>query len=44
MPIINCSDGMIQLKAGTIIAYAQKLVSKSNGELAEAGFEWRKKE
>ncbi|CAF4324935.1 unnamed protein product, partial [Rotaria magnacalcarata] len=44
MPIMNCSDGMIQLKAGTIIAYAQKLVSKNNGELAEAGFEWRKKE
>ncbi|CAF4938673.1 unnamed protein product, partial [Rotaria socialis] len=44
MPIINCSDGMIQLKAGTIIAYAQKLVSKNNGELAEAGFEWCKKE
>ncbi|CAF4280914.1 unnamed protein product [Rotaria magnacalcarata] len=43
MPIMNCSDGMIQLKAGTIIAYAQKLVSKNNGELAEAGFEWRKK-
>ncbi|CAF2065872.1 unnamed protein product [Rotaria magnacalcarata] len=44
MPIINCSDGMIQLKAGTIIAYAQKLVNKNNGELAEAGFEWCKKE
>ncbi|CAF3486660.1 unnamed protein product, partial [Rotaria socialis] len=44
MPIMNCSDGMIQLKAGTIIAYAQKLVSKNNGELAEAGFEWCKKE
>ncbi|CAF2221060.1 unnamed protein product [Rotaria magnacalcarata] len=44
MPIMNCSVGMIQLKAGTIIAYAQKLVSKNNGELAEAGFEWRKKE
>ncbi|CAF4353580.1 unnamed protein product [Rotaria magnacalcarata] len=35
---------MIQLKAGTIIAFAQKLVSKNNGELAEAGFEWCKKE
>ncbi|CAF3687015.1 unnamed protein product [Rotaria socialis] len=35
---------MIQLKAGTIIAYAQKLVNKNNGELAEAGFEWCKKE
>ncbi|CAF4467200.1 unnamed protein product, partial [Rotaria magnacalcarata] len=44
MPIINCSDSMIQLKAGTIIAFAQKLVSKNNGELAEAGFEWCKKE
>ncbi|CAF4365285.1 unnamed protein product [Rotaria magnacalcarata] len=35
---------MIQLKAGTVIAFAQKLVDKNNGELAEAGFEWCKKE
>ncbi|CAF4946207.1 unnamed protein product [Rotaria socialis] len=26
MPIMNCSNNMIQLKAGTIIAFAQKLV------------------
>ncbi|CAF4417520.1 unnamed protein product, partial [Rotaria magnacalcarata] len=35
---------MIQLKAGTVIAFAQKLVDENNGELAEAGFEWCKKE
>ncbi|CAF2261912.1 unnamed protein product, partial [Rotaria magnacalcarata] len=44
MPIINCSDEVIQLKQGTIVAYAQKLVKRCNGELAEAGFEWVKKE
>ncbi|CAF4518194.1 unnamed protein product, partial [Rotaria magnacalcarata] len=35
---------MIQLKAGTVVAFAQKLLIKNNGELAEAGFEWCKKE
>ncbi|CAF2082821.1 unnamed protein product [Rotaria magnacalcarata] len=44
MPIINCSDEVVQLKQSTIIAYAQKLVKRCNGELAEAGFEWVKKE
>ncbi|CAF4902348.1 unnamed protein product, partial [Rotaria socialis] len=44
MPIINCSNDMIQLKAGTVVAFAQKLLIKNNGELAEAGFEWCKKE
>ncbi|CAF4933366.1 unnamed protein product, partial [Rotaria socialis] len=44
MPIINCSNNMIQLKAGTIIAFAQKLVDKNNGELAETSFEWCKNE
>ncbi|CAF2240586.1 unnamed protein product, partial [Rotaria magnacalcarata] len=44
LPIINCSDEVIQLKQGTIVAYAQKLVKRCNGELAEAGFEWVKKE
>ena len=44
MPIINCSNDIIQLKAGTIVAYAQKLVKRDNGELAESGFEWIKKE
>ncbi|CAF2136139.1 unnamed protein product, partial [Rotaria magnacalcarata] len=44
MPIINCSDEIVQLKQGTIVAYAQKLVVKGNGELAEAGFEWIKRE
>ncbi|CAF4392885.1 unnamed protein product, partial [Rotaria magnacalcarata] len=44
MPIINCSDEVVQLKQGTIVAYAQKLVQRCNGELAEAGFEWVKKE
>ncbi|CAF3450143.1 unnamed protein product [Rotaria socialis] len=42
--IINCSNEIIQLKAGTIVAYAQKLVKRDNGELAESGFEWIKKE
>ncbi|CAF2210582.1 unnamed protein product [Rotaria magnacalcarata] len=44
MPIINCSDEVVQLKKGTIVAYAQKLVKRCNGELAETGFEWVKKE
>ncbi|CAF2217884.1 unnamed protein product [Rotaria magnacalcarata] len=44
MPMINCFNDIIQLKAGTIVAYAQKLVKRDNGELAESGFEWIKKE
>ncbi|CAF4923955.1 unnamed protein product, partial [Rotaria socialis] len=30
MPIINCSDEVVQLKQGTIVAYAQKLVVRGN--------------
>ncbi|CAF2150962.1 unnamed protein product, partial [Rotaria magnacalcarata] len=44
MPIINCSNESIQLKKGTIVAHAQKLVYKNNGALAETTCEKLKRE
>ncbi|CAF2052908.1 unnamed protein product, partial [Rotaria magnacalcarata] len=44
MPIINCSEEAIQLKAGTIIAYAERLVTNKEGHLVENGMEWCPKE
>ncbi|CAF4164840.1 unnamed protein product, partial [Rotaria magnacalcarata] len=40
VPIMNFSDSMIQLKADSVIAYAQKLNFTTKGGLSEKGREW----
>ncbi|CAF4326520.1 unnamed protein product, partial [Rotaria magnacalcarata] len=40
VPIMNFSDSMIQLRADSVIAYAQKLNFTTKGGLSEKGREW----
>ncbi|CAF2055740.1 unnamed protein product [Rotaria magnacalcarata] len=42
--IMNCSEKMIQVKANTVIGFAQKLNISDKGILSEVGHEWIPKE
>ncbi|CAF2215686.1 unnamed protein product [Rotaria magnacalcarata] len=44
VPIMNCSEKMIQVKANTVIGFAQKLNISDKGILSEVGHEWVPKE
>ncbi|CAF2074887.1 unnamed protein product [Rotaria magnacalcarata] len=44
VPIMNCSEKLIQVKANTVIGFAQKLNISDKGILSEVGHEWVPKE